>query len=62
MGRGHAPAAPKRGWSTVMATERMLDRGDGMARFLGVAADSRLLNQDRFNLPAAEQRDRKSVV
>ena len=38
-----------------MATERMLDRSEGMTRFLGVAADSRLLEQDRFNLPAAEQ-------
>lgn len=38
-----------------MATGRMLDRSEGITRFLGVAADSRLLDQDRFNLPAAEQ-------
>jgi hypothetical protein len=39
-----------------MATGRMLDGSEGMTRFLGVAADSRLLDRDRFNLPAAEQR------
>ncbi len=39
-----------------MATERTLDRREGMTRFLGVAADPRLLDQDRFNLPDAEQR------
>ena len=38
-----------------MASSRTLERGEGMTRFLGVAADSRLLDQDRFNLPAAEQ-------
>ena len=41
---------------TVMATGRTLDRREGMTRFLGVAADPRLLDQDRFNLPDAEQR------
>jgi hypothetical protein len=39
-----------------MATERTLDRREGMTRFLGVAADQRLLGQDRSNLPDAEQR------
>jgi hypothetical protein len=38
-----------------MVTGRMLDRSESMTRFLGVAADSRLLDQDRFNLPASEQ-------
>jgi hypothetical protein len=38
-----------------MVTGRMLDGSEGMTRSLGVAADSRLLEQDRFNLPAAEQ-------
>jgi hypothetical protein len=39
-----------------MATERTLDRREGMTRFLGVAADARLLGEDGFNLPDAEQR------
>jgi hypothetical protein len=38
-----------------MATERTLDRGEGITRFLGVAADARLLGEDGFNLPDAEQ-------
>jgi hypothetical protein len=38
-----------------MATERTLDRGEGITRFLGVAADPRLLGEDGFNLPDAEQ-------
>ena len=38
-----------------MTTGRMVERSEGMTRFLGTAADSRLFDQDRFNLPAAEQ-------
>ena len=38
-----------------MATETTLDRGEGMTRFLGVAADARLLAEDGFNLPDAER-------
>lgn len=34
----------------------MDDAGEGMLAFLGVAADRRLLNEDRLNLPVAEQR------
>jgi hypothetical protein len=44
-----------------MAAGSMLDRGEDMTRFLGVAADPRLLDQDRFNLPDAEQH-REPVV
>jgi hypothetical protein len=34
----------------------MVDRGQEMVAFLGVAPDRRLLDEDRFNLPAGEQR------
>jgi hypothetical protein len=34
----------------------MVDPSQGMVAFLGVRADSRLLDEDLFNLPAAEQR------
>ena len=37
-------------------TDTMLDGGQGMVAFLGIAPDRRLLNEDRFNLPDAEQR------
>ena len=33
----------------------MVDASQGMVAFLGVAADRRLLDEDRFNLPDAEQ-------
>ncbi len=33
----------------------MVDRSQSMLAFLGVAADRRLLDEDRFNLPDAEQ-------
>src|ERR1700730_6396302 len=38
-----------------MVTGMMLDGSESMTEFLGLAADSRLLEQDRFNLQAAEQ-------
>ena len=33
----------------------MVDGSQGMVAFLGVPADRRLLDEDRFNLPDAEQ-------
>jgi len=44
-----------------MVTGSMLDRSESMTQFLGLAADSRLLGQDRFNLPAAEQSPKAPV-
>jgi hypothetical protein len=39
----------------------MVDGSQGMVAFLGVAADRRLLDEDRFNLPDAEQYRAPSV-
>ena len=33
----------------------MVDGSDGMVAFLGVPADARLMDEDLFNLPDAEQ-------
>lgn len=44
-----------------MAAGGTLDRGGDMTRFLGVAADRRLLAADSFNLPDAEQRREPAI-
>ena len=40
----------------------MTDGSQGMVAFLGVAADRRLLDEDRFNLPDAEQYRTRAVA
>ena len=40
----------------------MTDASQGMVAFLGVAADRRLLDEDRFNLPDAEQYRTRAVA
>jgi hypothetical protein len=40
----------------------MADGSQAMIAFLGVPADQRLLNEDRFNLPAAEQRREPEIA
>jgi hypothetical protein len=39
----------------------MVDGSQGMVAFLGVAADRRLLDEDLFNLPDAEQRQEPAI-
>lgn len=44
-----------------MRTQAVVDRSHSMVAFLGVAPDGRLLDEDLFNLPDAEQRREPAI-